>query len=68
MNVLKISGYLQAYRFSLVRSQARSQIALIFLDEGYSADIELHQNTTQEQILNLNACQVGTTELKVRSS
>jgi hypothetical protein len=40
-----------------------------FYDEGYSADIELQQETTQEQILNLFASQeVGTTELEVRSS
>jgi hypothetical protein len=41
---------------------------LFFYDEGYSADIELHQKTTQEQIVNLFASQVGTTELEVRSS
>jgi hypothetical protein len=46
----------------------RSQIPLIFYDEGYSADIELHQKTTQEQIVNLFASQVGTTELEMRSS
>ncbi|HEY9904194.1 MAG TPA: hypothetical protein V6D43_17475 [Candidatus Sericytochromatia bacterium] len=28
---------------------------LFFYDEGYSADIELHQKTTQEQIVNLFA-------------
>jgi hypothetical protein len=33
---------------------------LFFYDEGYSADIELQQKTTQEQIVNLFASQVGT--------
>jgi hypothetical protein len=41
---------------------------LFFYDEGYSSDIELHQKTTQEQIVNLFVSQVGTTELEVRSS
>jgi hypothetical protein len=41
---------------------------LFFYDEGYSADIELHQKTTEEQIVNLFASQVGTTELEVHSS
>jgi hypothetical protein len=56
-------------RFSLwLRSLIDPKYPLFFYDEGYSADIELHQKTTQEQIVNLFASQVGTTELEVRSS
>ncbi len=57
-------------RFSLwLRSALRSSASLslidpkyplFFYDEGYSADIELHQKTTQEQIVNLFVSQVGT--------
>ena len=48
-------------RFSLwLRSLIDSKYPLFFYDEGYSADIELHQRTTQEQIVNLFFSQVGT--------
>jgi len=56
-------------RFSLwLRSLIDPKYPLFFYDEGYSSDIELHQKTTQEQIVNLFVSQVGTTELEVRSS
>lgn len=56
-------------RFSLwLRSLIDPKYPLFFYDEGYSADIELHQKTTQEQIVNLFVSQVGITELEVRSS
>jgi len=55
-------------KFSLwLRSLIDPKYPLFFYDEGYSADIELHQKTTQEQIVNLFANQVGTTEVKVHS-
>lgn len=55
-------------KFSLwLRSLIDPKYPLFFYDEGYSADIELHQKTTQEQIVNLFVSQVGTTELKVHS-
>jgi hypothetical protein len=41
---------------------------LFFTTKVTRADIELHQKTTQEQIVNLFVSQVGTTELEVRSS
>jgi hypothetical protein len=56
-------------KFSLwLRSLIDPKYPLFFYDESYSADIELHQKTTEEQIVNLFASQVGTTELEVRSS
>ena len=56
-------------RFSLwLRSLIDPKYPLFFYDEGYSSDIELHQKTTEEQIVELFASQVGTTELEVRSS
>jgi hypothetical protein len=55
-------------KFSLwLRSLIDPKYPLFFYDEGYSADIELHQKTTQEQIVNLFVRQVETTELKVHS-
>ena len=48
-------------KFSLwLRSLIDPKYPLFFYDEGYSADIELHQKTTQEQIVNLFVSQVGT--------
>ncbi|NER24953.1 MAG: hypothetical protein F6J96_30480 [Symploca sp. SIO1C2] len=42
--------------FSLwLRSLISKKYPLFFYDEGYSADIELHQDTTQEQIVELFA-------------
>lgn len=56
-------------KFSLwLRSLIDPKYPLFFYDEGYSADIELQQKTTEEQIVNLFASQVGKTELEVRSS
>jgi hypothetical protein len=43
-----------------LRSLIDPKYPLFFYDEGYSADIELHQKTTQEQIVNLFVSQVGT--------
>jgi hypothetical protein len=56
------------YSFASRYRKLNPKYPLFFYDEGYSADIELHQKTTQEQIVNLFARQVGTTELEVRSS
>ncbi len=41
--------------FSLRYRKLDPKYPLFFYDEGYSADIELHQKTTQEQIVNLFA-------------
>jgi hypothetical protein len=40
---------------ALARALLDPKYPLFFYDEGYSADIELHQKTTQEQIVNLFA-------------
>jgi hypothetical protein len=50
------------------RSLIDPKYPLFFYNEGYSANIELQQKTTEEQIVNLFASQVGTTELEMRSS
>jgi hypothetical protein len=41
-----------------LRSLIDPKYPLFFYDEGYSADIELNQKTTQEQIVNLFVSQV----------